>query len=355
MGLLFHQLTSQFSRVADVVYKKHFEVDQKLESEYDEYRKRKMYEDILHNLSFLQVAYQLDDEKVFKDYALWLIQLMVSLMPELTPARIKEHMYLHYQLLADTLKDVLEPSDFVNVKKHLDNALIITRDVTFDNLDSTFDKGKYGVIRKTYLDYLLNHDSKSAVLYMTSIADLGYSIEEIYVDVLQEVMKEIGEMWHQCKISVDQEHYMTSITQVVLSQFYTKIFDTDKNGLKILACSVGSELHEIGGRMISDLFEYHGWDSTYLGASVPKASILKSIKIHQPDLIALSVTMPQHLIECKDIVVAIKKDYPKLKIAVGGRAFQMTNQVWKKWAVDISTNDANSLIKWADQTFRGKT
>ena len=110
----------------------------------------------------------------------------------------------------------------------------------------------------------------------------------------------------------------------------------------------------MGGRMISDLFEYHGWDSIYLGAAVPNAAILRSIRVYQPDLIALSVTMPQHLIACRDIAEAIKNEFPNLKVAVGGRAFQTTENVWKKWTVDISTNDARSLIEWANQTFRSK-
>jgi len=161
-------------------------------------------------------------------------------------------------------------------------------------------------------------------------------------------MVEVGDLWHQNQISVDKEHYCTSTTQTALSQFYPIIFDRPRNGFKMITCCVGSELHEMGIRMVSDLFEYYGWDSIYLGAAVPKEAILRSIAENKPDLIGLSVTMPQHLELCSDIVKGIKESFPDLKIAVGGRAFAFTNDLWKKWNVDISTENASQLVAWAN-------
>jgi len=162
-------------------------------------------------------------------------------------------------------------------------------------------------------------------------------------------MYEVGNLWHKNIISVDKEHYCTATTQVVLSQFYPIIFGTPRKGHRILTCCVGSELHEMGIRMLSDLFEYSGWDSIYLGASVPKEAILHAIQEGKPDLVALSVTMPQHLPLCLEIVNAIREKYSNIKIAVGGRAFLSTEQLWKKWPVDISTEDAAQLIEWANR------
>jgi methanogenic corrinoid protein MtbC1 len=136
-----------------------------------------------------------------------------------------------------------------------------------------------------------------------------------------------------------------------MSQFYNDIFSSTRKNHTLLACSVGSELHEMGARMVSDLFEYNGWDSTYLGAAVPDRVLLKKIETHQPDLVVLSVTMPQHLPLCQDLVEKINAlDHPP-KIAVGGRAFTQTSDIWKHWPVDISTTTAKDLVKWAESIF----
>ncbi len=351
MSLLSTNLSSEFNQAAKRIYDKQFLLDNKLEYEYDDYRKKKMYEDILYNLSFLEVSYELDDQRLFGEYGVWLYELMMNLMPDISPTRIKEQMLDHYDLLSSELETLLPHEKYQKVATYINKAIINTQEYTKNEDQFLFSDGKYGIIKQTYLNYLLQEDSKKAVDYIIEISKINIPLEDIYVDVLQEVMIEIGSLWHQNKITVDQEHYMTSVTQMVLSQFYSRIFSTPKNNLSMLACSVGSELHEMGARMISDLFEYNGWDSLYLGAAVPTKVLLKKIETVKPDLIILSVTMPQHLIECLNLVKQIKLINSNFKIAVGGRAFQMGDDIWKKWPVNISTNNAKELLSWANKEF----
>lgn len=185
--------------------------------------------------------------------------------------------------------------------------------------------------------------------FIKEIFNQGFSLDEIYIDIIQKVMVEVGQLWHQGKITVADEHFITVATQSVLSQFYPVIFSMPKKNYRLLSCSVGNELHEMGIRMISDLFEYHGWDTIYLGAAVPTKSILETINQEKSHVVALSVTMPQHLPTCEEMVYEIKRQYPNVLIAVGGRAFSMTDELWKKWPIDIYTTNARSLIKMAEE------
>ena len=91
-----------------------------------------------------------------------------------------------------------------------------------------------------------------------------------------------------------------------------------------------------------------GWDSIFLGAAVPVDYILESVRENKPDLVTLSVSMPQHLIDCENAVRAIKKEFPDIKIAVGGKAFESTDDIWRKWPVDIYSKDARELVSKAD-------
>lgn len=348
MGLLFLQLSNDFYKVAERVYNRQFEIDHRLESEYTDYRKKKMYEDILYNLSFLNIAIQYSDSLLFDNYALWLLELMEHLMPDLGIERVKEQMVTHYLLLKEALIDTLDSVEYPFYEIILDHAIEITKTAKNSHESDRLGVGKYGIIRKTYLDLLLKSDAAGAMIYIKEIATAGLSLEEVFVDVLQEVMIEIGELWHQSIITVDQEHFMTSMTQVVMSQFYPQIFGSKRKGFKLLSCTVGSELHEMGARMVSDLFENDGWDGIYLGAALPTKQILNGIRHHHPDLIALSVTMPHHLPECQNVVSAIREEFPNILIAVGGRAFQETDQIWKKWPVDTYAKDAKEFLGWAN-------
>ena len=353
---LLHVSDERVNSLARIVYDKHFELDPKLDVEYDDRRKRLMYEDILYNLSYLDTAMKFNDDKIFSDYAVWLYQLLCNLMKNLERERIKEHMVLHYQILHNVLQETLPEEEAQKASHHIRNAIEATENEAIQfQLSDRFASGRYGPIKKEYLHCILNNDTKGALRVIADAEKSGIPIDDICVEILQEVMCEIGNLWHQDKIKVDKEHYCTAVTQVALAQFHPTIFSKPRNGYTILTCCVGSELHEMGIRMVSDVFENNGWDSIYLGAAVPANAILNCIEENSPDLVALSVTMPQHLTLCFEIVNEIRKKYQDIKIAVGGRAFQTTNELWKQWDVDIAADNAVQLVLWADEHIVKKT
>lgn len=202
---------------------------------------------------------------------------------------------------------------------------------------------KYAAETRRYLDYLLNANTKGAMALITEYMKNSIPLTDICADIISTAMRQVGDLWHQHLISVDTEHYCTSVTQMALSQLYPLIFGQERKGKSILVACVGSELHEIGARMVADLFEYDGWDSIYLGAAVPVDAIESAIAENHPDLTALSVTMPQHLPLCKDAVKRLRELYPDVKIAVGGNAFSET-EVWKNWGVDAYIPDVRELV-----------
>jgi len=355
MAILFQTTDPRTHHLAERVFALQFERDPQMEREYDERRKRLMFEDVLYNLSFLDTAVRMDDERIFKDYAVWIYRLICHLPTQLDRARIKDWMVDHYRILGEVLEETLPSEDAAKAAKHLANAIRATLDEWADPKPVVRRKeGRYSGIRSAFLERLLANDTRGAHAVIEEALRSGTPLDDIYTEIIQESMVEIGDLWHQGLVSVDKEHYCTSTTQVILSGFYARIFSTPRNGRRILACSVGSELHEMGIRMVSDLFEYHGWDSLYLGAAVPKEAILLAIRSNAPDLVALSVTMPQHLPLCLEIVETIRSERADLRIAVGGRAFQSTNELWKKWPVDVYTENARGLVDWAEKTIAGR-
>lgn len=350
MSLLYLQTGENESNIARKVFEKHFEADPQLGKDYDERRKMLMFDDIMYNLSYLHTAIQLDDDKIFVEYSLWLYHLLCNLMKDLDRARVKDQMVFHYKILNDVLGEALSAEDAQKADKYLHQAIEATEyEAIHFETPSRFEKGGNEDIKTEYLNYLFKSDTKGALSVIEKAAQKGLPLEVIYEDILQDVMHEVGNLWHQHLMTVDKEHYCTSTTQMVLSQFYPVIFSAPRNGHKILTCCVGSELHEMGIRMVSDLFEYHGWDSVYLGAAVPKEAILNAISENFPDLLGLSVTMPQHLPLCREIVYAVREQYPDIKIAVGGRAFLSTHKIWLKWDVDVYAVNAVELVNWAEE------
>jgi methanogenic corrinoid protein MtbC1 len=348
MSLLMRVANEKTESLAKRVFDRHFEMDPRLHKEYDERRKMLMYEDILYNLGYLDAAVTLHDDHIFMNYAVWLYHLMCGLMKDLPKERLRDQMITHYTILSEEIGGILSDEDAVRARQYIALAIDATQKecVIYQESDR-FQSGNYCDIKSDYLQCMLGNNTKGAFQVVENASQSGVTLPSVYIDILQEVMYEVGNLWQQSRMTVATEHYCTSTTQVALSQFYPVIFNSPRNGHRILTLCVGSELHEMGIRMVSDLFEYHGWDSIYLGAAVPKAAILHAIEEYQPELIGLSVTMPQHLPDCLDIVNEIRAKYRDVKIAVGGRAFQTTNQIWKNWDIDTYSEDANQFVAWA--------
>lgn len=352
MNLIVQNADEKLIKIARKVYEQQLVLDPKLNDHYNEQQKRAMYNDIIYSLEILMIAIKFGDGRLFRDYAIWIYQLFCHLNRNVDRKRIRDQMILRYELMADVLSIELPEKEMKKAKRYLNDAIRVTIDeYLMPTKAKGFETRDYHTIKADYLGFILKNDTRGALEVITTAAEAGVPIEEIYTNILQEVMHEVGNLWHQSIITVDKEHYCTATTQIALAQFYPVIFGSVKNGYKILSGCVGSELHEMGIRMISDLFEYHGWDSYYLGAAVPKEAILHAIKANHYDLVALSVTMPHHLPLCFELVKAIRQQNPRIKIAVGGRAFQVTDDLCKKWAVDISTKNARQLLDWAQTTF----
>jgi MerR family transcriptional regulator, light-induced transcriptional regulator len=351
MSLLLQVRSDKVDSIARKVFERHFELDPKLGIEYDERRKMVMYDDILINIGYLDTAISMDDGKIFTEYSIWIYRLLCSLMKDLGKERIKDQMIMHYKILYDVIAEELKEDEAAKAKQYIENAILETEKASLsDNVEELF-TDEYLDIKKDYLSSMLKNDSRAAIEIIEKAAKDGVKIEDIYIYILQEVMYEVGNLWHKNIITVDKEHFCTSTTQTALSRFYPMIFKKPRNGLKIITCCVGSELHEMGICMVSDLFEYNGWDSLYLGAGVPKSAIINAIEENQPQMVGLSVTMPQHLPLCLDYVKTIRDMFKDVKIAVGGRAFQQTDKLWEKWGVDVYAENAQMFVEWVQQRF----
>lgn len=351
MSLLIQDYDEHLVTFARAVFDEQMASDPRLVKEYDDRRQRLMFNDILYNLGYLETAIRFEDHKVFAHYVVWLYQLMDALMKDLSSERVKQQLVDHLNIVDRSLDQIYDAAGSHIAHQVIGEAIKALDTEQYPDSEMSDADNPHAAIRDAYLIRLMSSDTRGAFQVIQNAVDEGVVLEDIFINVIQDAMHLVGDWWHQGTISVAKEHYATSTTQMVLSQFYSNIFGTPRNGHTVVACSVGTELHEMGIRMVSDLLEYHGWDSVYLGTAVPTPSILAAIEDNKPDFVALSVTMPQHLATCYEVVQAIQDKYPDVLITVGGRAFQTTDDLWQKWGVAFSANDASELVEWANVTF----
>ena len=281
-------------------------------------------------------------------YAIWLYELMVGIHKErFTREQTREYVIFHLDAIKKTIPDIVSVEKQQKLQEIVEEAQQCIRDYTPS--EEPKKESRYEKEIQEYMNCLFKKDTRKAIGLIRKLADQGIDLDDIYVEILSESMKRVGELWHTAEITVDTEHYCTSVTQMAMAQMYDLLFDGERKNKTILSVCPGMELHEMGARIVSDLFENHGWDSIFLGAAVPVDYILDSVRENHPDLVTLSVSMPQHLMDCEKAVREIKKEFPDIKIAVGGKAFESTEDIWKKWPVDIYSEDARELLHRANK------
>ena len=88
-----------------------------------------------------------------------------------------------------------------------------------------------------------------------------------------------------------------------------------------MAC-VENEQHQVGIKMVADVFEMNGWESFFLGSGIPNAEFVRYIHEIKPDLIAISLSVYFNFNNLMKMLEILNGEFPDLPILVGGQAFK---------------------------------
>lgn len=122
-------------------------------------------------------------------------------------------------------------------------------------------------VNSEFLESLLSGNHSVCSRIVNNYLDNKISIEELYENIIKKSMYEVGAMWEDNRIGVATEHLAPSIVERILNEVYEKVIPDKALNKKALVACVENEYHQIGIKMISDVFEMNGWTSHFFGAS----------------------------------------------------------------------------------------
>jgi MerR family transcriptional regulator, light-induced transcriptional regulator len=204
-----------------------------------------------------------------------------------------------------------------------------------------------------YVSALREGDRRAAFRVIDEARTAGLALATIYMEVFQPALREIGRLWQVNAISVADEHLATAITQAAMARVYGQVFTwTRRTAHTLIAACVDSERHEVGLRMLCDLLECEGWDTTYLGATVPVESLVAMVRDRRPEVLALSAALPPHLPQLRATIEAIRSalgaDAPL--VLVGGRPFVEDPGLAARLGADLTASDAAAAVALLTRT-----
>lgn len=153
----------------------------------------------------------------------------------------------------------------------------------------------FETLSKVFLDKALSPKKTELFLFLSYLYEHRVQLWEIYDLVIRAGMYEIGERWARGEIGVNHEHRASYETLDALAKLQTEILIKPLTGMSALFACVGGELHEIGLRCVSYLFESEGWSVHYLGANTPRDAAIAAVREMRPSVVSLSCTRVEQL------------------------------------------------------------
>jgi MerR family transcriptional regulator, light-induced transcriptional regulator len=199
--------------------------------------------------------------------------------------------------------------------------------------------------RAAYLHALLERDSARARSAVDAALADGVPIPDVYIDVLQPALYEIGHRWAVDELNVAEEHYATAVTQRLLDELGARMRRPARDGRLAVVTATPGELHALGARMVADFLEADGWEVLELGASTPAAALAALVDRERPDSVALSTSTAGSLPGVVETLEHLRRLRPPPLLVVGGQFWTAeTSAAAQELGADVVVRDLRALV-----------
>jgi len=147
-------------------------------------------------------------------------------------------------------------------------------------------------------------------------------LDPFYVDVLTPSMHAIGELWKKGDLTVSMEHLASNIVRELLDSLNARIRVARKPRGTAVLCTPQGEMHSLASKVLEGLLLERGYRSWNIAASAPTDSTVDFITAKKPDLVLVSLTIPQYLPSLKRLLIAIHHRKIRARILVGGQGLR---------------------------------
>lgn len=174
-------------------------------------------------------------------------------------------------------------------------------------------------LRHQWIDVCLAYDEQRAEQLLNQAFAL-YSPETVAIELLQRAVAEIGEGWYKGDVTVQQEHFCSSLAVRRLEALIMAAPAPIRPGRILAACPPG-ELHIVGLLLLTYLLRRRGWEVVYLGADVPAEQLETTVAVIQPHLVIMAAQQLSTVATLKEAAQVLQQS--KVPLAYGGLIFDL--------------------------------
>lgn len=207
-----------------------------------------------------------------------------------------------------------------------------------------------------FLDLLSAEDREGAISYALGLLEQGdVDVVELYEGILGPALKNMtcqasGKNW-----SIWKEHMRTSIVRTIIECCHSYVAKewkarstSEGKGGVVLACPT-EEYHEIGIRMVADMFTMAGYDVALIGANTPFADIVSAVEYFRPKILGISATGSYALFAAERAIKKVREKDGSVMIIVGGVAFERNPSAWREIGADAHLSTFSDILGLGDR------
>ncbi len=143
-------------------------------------------------------------------------------------------------------------------------------------------------MRHAWVAACMNYDEPGAERILAQAFAL-YPLESVCLEVLQVGLREIGDLWFNGKLTVQQEHFASSLALRRLDALLTAAPPPTRPDRVVVGCPPDEE-HVFSPLLAALFLRYRGWDVVYLGANVPQMYLERTVRSTGASLVILTAT-----------------------------------------------------------------
>ena len=169
--------------------------------------------------------------------------------------------------------------------------------------------------RDDLISLLVNGDLEGLRMLDRLVA--GALMEDVLLDVVVPVLRELGVRWAEQTIGVAEEHAASALVSSWLGA-QIRLLPEPMHPSLIVTATPHGERHELGLLILAILLRRQGVRVLHLGADVPAAELARTAKERGASVVCLGVSGPPAVAGLDEALEHLEGIEPSMPVAVGG-------------------------------------
>jgi DNA-binding transcriptional MerR regulator len=177
-----------------------------------------------------------------------------------------------------------------------------------------------------------------------------FPVEAVCMDVLQKGMAEIGGLWYEDRVSVQQEHFASGLAMRRLDALLSASPAPSRTQTVLVGCPP-NEWHTFTSLLLSLLLRRRGLNVIYLGANVPSDRFKETVTAAHVNLVIL---VAQTLTSAATLqLTALSLAGLRVPVGFGGRIFNLQPNLVENIPGHYLGNTINSSLEEVERLLKG--